>query len=118
MPPKKKKKKADSSDASPAKSLASELKKMESGLSQTLQAYRNKLSADLASVQDWNSKLLDSGKELSREQARNLGDMLGLLRELKMKPEKGRRRDLRKIEVVLEDLQQLAKPKHSDKANR
>lgn len=112
----KKKKKTDSFDASPAKSLASEITNLKAGLRQTLKVYGEKLTSDLAEVQGWNSKQVESTKQLSREQARDLGDMLGLLRKLKIKPEKGRRRDLRKIEVVLEDLRELAKAKVPAKA--
>lgn len=114
----KKKKKPDSSDASPAKSLAGELTKLRSGLEQTLKVYGEKLTSDLAAVQQWNSKLVGSTKPLNRERARDLGDMLGLTRKLKLKPEKGRRRDLRKIEVILEDLQEMAKTKRAGKAER
>ncbi|MGI9087048.1 MAG: hypothetical protein ACR2HH_04785 [Chthoniobacterales bacterium] len=49
----------------------------------------------------------------ARAQIRDLGDMLGLLRKLKLKPEKGRRRDLRKIDSVIEDLVLLCQQKRA-----
>ena len=82
-------------------------------LHRTSRAYEKSLADDLALVIAWNesvAKLADP----SREQIRDLGDMLGLLRKLKIKPEKGRRRDLRKIDAVLEDLVLLSRQKRSD----
>lgn len=98
-----KKSKADDSDASPAKSLGQELQNLQRSLRLTAQAYAKKLNADLALVTAWNEDLAKVERP-TREQVRDAGDMLGLMRRLKIKPEKGRRRDLRRIDALLEDL--------------
>ena len=53
---------------------------------------------------------LESSKpseELSRERLHQLRDLTILVRKRKLKPEKGRRKDLRKIDSLIEDLQLL-----------
>jgi hypothetical protein len=105
----KKKDKDAGPEASPAKSLAEELEKLPGLFDKTLRSYRAKIAEELATVTAWNSKLASSAAPLTRAQLRDIGDMLGLLRKLKIKPEKGRRRDLRKIEATIEDLTQLAR---------
>lgn len=101
--PKKKKRKSDHSDAAPTKSLGRELTVLRRNMNRTARAYERKLKVDMALVASWNATMARI-ENPTREQLRNLGDMLGLLRKLKVKPEKGRRRDLRKIEAVVEDL--------------
>ena len=49
-----------------------------------------------------------SRKKVSPECAHALREMLVLLRGLEVKPEKGRRRDLKKIESVVEEMRKLA----------
>jgi hypothetical protein len=46
-------------------------------------------------------------EELSRERLHQLRDLTILVRKRKLKPEKGRRKDLRKIDSLIEDLQLL-----------
>jgi hypothetical protein len=48
-----------------------------------------------------------SRKKVSSECTHALREMLVLLRGLEVKPEKGRRRDLKKIESVIEELRRL-----------
>jgi hypothetical protein len=114
MPPKKKKKKKDKdhSDASPAKSLGEALSALRRNLRQALRSYETKLAGDLEAVIAWNTALAENGKP-TREQLRDIGDMLGLIRKLKVKPEKGRRRDLRKLDTVVEDLVLLSHQKRA-----
>lgn len=47
------------------------------------------------------------GKKLSHAKMIDLRDMLTVLRKTEFKPEKGRRRDLRKIDDMIEDLKIL-----------
>lgn len=48
-----------------------------------------------------------SKKKLPGSRVSDLRDMLMLLRSLEVKPPKGRRRDLKKVEVVVEDLRAI-----------
>ncbi|MGI8436973.1 MAG: hypothetical protein ACR2NX_08730 [Chthoniobacterales bacterium] len=112
MPPKKKSK-SNPEEASPAKSVGEELAALQKLLRVTAEAYEKRLQAEIARVAAWNESVAQSDKP-SREQMRDQGDMLGLLRKLKLKPEKGRRRDLRKIDSVVEDLVSLCRQKSAD----
>ncbi len=113
MAPKKKQdRKQKHSDASPAKSLGEELVSLERSLRAVAKTYQAKLTADLALIKNWNEDIAKSAKP-ERDDVRSQGDMIGLLRKLKLKPEKGRRRDLRKIDSVLDDLMFLSGQKRA-----
>ncbi len=49
----------------------------------------------------------ESGRKLPAARAHDLRDMLSLLRNLEVKPAKGRRRDLKKVENLLEELRRI-----------
>jgi hypothetical protein len=42
--------------------------------------------------------------ELSRDELHRIRDLTSLVRDRKLKPEKGRRKDLRKLDALIEDL--------------
>ncbi len=65
--------------------------------------YVQRLDAEIARVAEWNAKL-ERAEEPSRAEIRHIGDMLSLVRKVDAKPEKGRRKDLRKIDAVVSDL--------------
>ena len=72
----------------------------------TVRAYAARLEIGLAE----SRAALESSKpaeELSRERLHQLRDLTILVRKRKLKPEKGRRKDLRKIDSLIEDLQLL-----------
>jgi hypothetical protein len=108
MAPRKKQK---HSDASPGKSLGEELIVLERSLRAVSKAYQARLATDLALIKTWNETVAKATRP-ERDEVRSQGDMIGLLRKLKLKPEKGRRRDLRKIDSVLEELLFLSRQKH------
>ena len=116
MPPKNKKKKkakeSENTDASPAKSLGEAVAGLRRSLRQTIRFYETRLTSDLETVSVWNKALAANGRP-THEQVRDIGDMLGLIRKLKLKPEKGRRRDLRKIDDLVEDLVMLSRQKRA-----
>ena len=91
---------------SPARLLESELEKLRSDLRTTVRAYAARLEIGLAE----SRAALEASKpaeELSRERLNQLRDLTILVRKRKLKPEKGRRKDLRKIDSLIEDLQLL-----------
>jgi len=91
---------------SPARLLESELEKLRSDLRTTVRAYAARLEIGLAE----SRAALETSKpaeELSRERLHQLRDLTILVRKRKLKPEKGRRKDLRKIDSLIEDLQLL-----------
>ena len=101
---------AKSKNTSPARLLESELEKLRHDLRATVRAYAARLEIGLAE----SRAALESSKpaeELSRERLHQLRDLTILVQKRKLKPEKGRRKDLRKIDSLIEDLQLLVPDK-------
>jgi signal-transduction protein with cAMP-binding, CBS, and nucleotidyltransferase domain len=91
---------------SPVKVLDSELEKLRSDLRATVRAYAARLEIDLAESRAALGALKPA-EELPRECLHELRDLMIHIRKRKLKPEKGRRKDLRKIDSLIEDLQLL-----------
>lgn len=101
---------AKSKETSPARQLESELEKLRSDLRATVRAYAARLEVGLAE----SRAALESSEpaeNLSRERLHELRELMILVRKRKLKPEKGRRKDLRKIDSLIEDLQVLVPSK-------
>ncbi len=99
----KKRKVNGSLSASPVKLLESELVQLRGELRKTLRAYSARLEIQLAqSVAAVRASApVDN---LPKERLHQLRDMTTLVRKRKVKPEKGRRKDLRKIDSLITDL--------------
>lgn len=91
---------------SPATLLESELERLRMDLRTTVRAYAARLEIGLAESRA-ALEVNKPAEELSRERLRQLRDLTILVRKRKLKPEKGRRKDLRKIDSLIEDLQLL-----------
>jgi hypothetical protein len=91
---------------SPVKVLQTELEKLRRDLRATVRAYASRLEIDLAESRAVLGSL-DPVDELSRERLHELRDLMIHVRKRKLKPEKGRRKDLRKIDSLIEDLRIL-----------
>jgi hypothetical protein len=90
-------------DASPAKSLVEDLRKLREILRKTARAYTRRLDQEIGSVIEWaHSNSIDG--RMSQSRIRDIGDMLTLVRKVEAKPDKGRRKDLKKIDSVVSDL--------------
>jgi hypothetical protein len=92
-----------SSGASPAKLLKSELLKLRGEFRQTVRVYTARLEIQLAQT----VAALQASKapeDLPRERLHQLRDLTTLVRKRKVKPEKGRRKDLRKIDSLITDV--------------
>jgi hypothetical protein len=96
---------AQSKETSPARLLGSELETLRRDLRTTVRAYAARLELGLAE----SRAALESNNcaEPSRERLHQLRDLTILVRKRRLKPEKGRRKDLRKIDSLIEDLQLL-----------
>ena len=90
--------------ASPVTMFELELAALRRDLRRTLKAYAHRLEADLQSTATAISAL-PPAEQLSTDHLHELREMTILLRRRKLKPEKGRRKDLRKIDALVEDLQ-------------
>jgi hypothetical protein len=111
--------KSKTSETSPAKSLCGELNTLEKAFHQILRAYSLRFDADLNQVRQ-AVKALEEGKKIPQTRIHDLRDMLMLIRKLDVKPLKGRRRDLKRAESVVEDLGRFIKDWEatSEKASR
>lgn len=96
----------DAPESSPAKSVVEELDALRDEFRSTLSAYASRLEEELglvrAAVNDTAGR-----KKIPAAKLRDLRDMLTLLRKFSIKPEKGRRKDLKKIDSLVGDLTML-----------
>jgi hypothetical protein len=96
--------KNDGSEASPSKAVASELQDLRAELRESASSYAARLDAEIERVRQAVETV---GGNSSGAKIRDLRDMLTLLRNRQLKPDKGRRKDLKKIESVVNDLTML-----------
>jgi hypothetical protein len=91
------------------KLLESELQSLRVDLRQTARTYIARLEIQLAE----SAAMIVSygkGKRLAPEHLQEIRDLTIMLRTRKLKPEKGRRKDLRKIESLIGDLHSAMHP--------
>jgi len=98
------KRKAD--DALPTRAVVAELSKFRKVARASIDAHRCRVEAKLDGVRQKVEALAENNK-LPDGRGRDLRDMLTLLRSHKIDPAKGRRKDLKKIESLAEDLSML-----------
>src|SRR5471030_1424134 len=91
----------DGTEGSPAKSVLDELEKIRAILHETVAKYQLRLEAEIDAIEAIMGK--EKG-ELTSAKMRDVRDMLTVLRNMDIKVDKGRRKDLRKIESVLGDI--------------
>ena len=97
-------------DASPVKMLESEISALRRDLRATLRAYVSRLESELAATAA-ALKTYGPVDELSRERLHRVRDLTIMVRNRRLKPEKGRRKDLRQIDMLITDLQPLVEAK-------
>ena len=96
-------------ETSPATMLAEELASLRRDLRATIRAYAARLEIDLA--ESIAAIASSKGAEtLLRDQVHEIRDLTIMLRKRKLKPEKGRRKDLRKIDSLIRDLHSVTHP--------
>ena len=91
----------------PVTMLQSELRSLRRELRTTLRAYSARLEISLAQT----SAIIEATKpadELSRDELHRIRDLSSIVRDRKLKPEKGRRKDLRKLDELIEELSHAA----------
>ena len=95
----------------PVTMLHAELQTLRRELRETVRAYSARLELSLAQTVALvaESKPAD---ELSREQLFKIREMTEILRNRKLKPEKGRAKDLRKLAELIEELESVAQSGH------
>ncbi len=90
-------------EASPMKAVVEELDVLRSDFRAAVDSYASRIEAEIAQAQATVLAELQK-KKVSQSKLRDLRDMLTLLRKFSIKPEKGRRKDLKKIDALVGDL--------------
>ncbi|MDD5198307.1 MAG: hypothetical protein PHC88_00760 [Terrimicrobiaceae bacterium] len=93
-------------EASPAKSVIEELDILRIEFRSALQAYASRIEEEIGLIQQSTAKQTTKTK-IAPAKLRDLRDMLTLLRKFSIKSEKGRRKDLKKIDTLVGDLTML-----------
>jgi rubrerythrin len=96
--------KSDSSEASPSKAVVSELQDLRAELRETASSYVARLDAEIERVRSAVEGMRTSS---SGAKIRDLRDMLTMLNHRQIKADKGRRKDLKKMESIVKDLGML-----------
>jgi hypothetical protein len=94
---------AKSLDVSPAKSFAEEVEILRKSFRACLDVYATRVEAELSHIKEATLAKTQSA-QLSQNTIRDLRDMITLCRTLDIKPEKGRRKDLKKIDSLIDEL--------------
>jgi len=112
---KKQRHKKELREISPVTMLTDELDAVRRDLRRTIRAYTARLELDLAESITAVTRY-KRPEELSRERLHDIRDLTIMMRKRKLKPEKGRRKDVRKLDSLIRDLHSIAQPNvdHSD----
>lgn len=102
----KKKKRKQKGETSPVRQLELELHLLRRELRTTARAYTLGLERDLLAVLASLSQLAPV-ESLSREELHRVRDWSIMVRQRRLRPEKGRRKDLRKIDNLVSELRPL-----------
>ena len=86
--------------------LQLELRELRRELRTTARTYAQRLERDLVVATDALDRYAPTEK-LTREQLHCVRDFAIMVRQRRLRPEKGRRKDLRKIESLISDLRPL-----------
>ena len=96
----------------PVTMLQTELQMLRRELRATLRAYSARLEISLAQT----NAIIATTKpadELSRDELHRIRDLTSLVRDRKLKPDRGRRKDLRKLDALIEDLKSAVQNGHA-----
>jgi len=97
---------ADNKNSSPANSAVLELDRLRALFREAVDQYALRVDLDISQVQE--KVAVQAGKpKIPEAKMRDLRDMLTLLRNTQIKSEKGRRKDIKKIDAMVGDLQLL-----------
>jgi len=93
-----------SGETSPVTSVIEELEVLSTDFRSALEIYASRIEAEILSVRTAVERAEGKSGKLSSAKLRDLRDMLTLLRKFRIKPDKGRRKDLKKIDALIGDL--------------
>lgn len=98
--------KTPTSEASPAKTLLEEMKNFRVAGHGTLEAVRANFDTRLDRLQSLVENV-GAADDIPPRQLRDIRDMLTILSDPRMKPPKGRLKDLKKMESIPDDLEMM-----------
>lgn len=98
--------KTELTEASPAKALLEELEVFRGVCHGTLHSIGARLDEQIDAIRV-RVDGLGSGEDVPSGKNRDIRDMLTLLRNAGVKPEKGRRKDLKKLDSISDDLSMM-----------
>lgn len=99
--------KSKSASALPFKTVTEELTFLRKTFRDLIGTYAAQIESEIAHLHAAVQADGESKKKLPGSRTADLRDMLMLLRSLEVKPSKGRRRDLKKVENLLEELRTI-----------
>lgn len=88
----------------PLKTVAEELAFLRKSFRDLVAIYANQVEAEITHLHTVVNEEAESKRKLPASRVNDLRDMLMLLRSLEIKPAKGKRRDLKKVENLVEEL--------------
>lgn len=98
---------AKKAEPSPVKSVAEELESLRKTLREVVKNYSNRIESEIADLRAIVLGLTETAESLPTSRMHELRDMLTLMRTLQVKEEKGRRKDVKKIDDLVADLRQF-----------
>jgi hypothetical protein len=90
-------------EASPMKSLLQELDAFRALFRASIKGYASRLDGEMSAVRT-RLEAVGATETIPAAKLRDIREMLTLLRHVEVKPEKGRRKDLKKLDSVVGDL--------------
>lgn len=93
-------------ESSPMKAVLEELEILQVTMREAMQSYQSRLEAGIGEVRG-KVETVQEMKKLSHAKMHDMRDMLTVLRTTRVKVDKGRRKDLKKIDGVVGDLKML-----------
>jgi hypothetical protein len=84
--------------------VGKELEELDAAFHMIVRAYTQRFTTELDLVRR-GVETIKEQKKIARGQIQDLRDMLMLIRQLEIKPTKGKRRDLKRLEGLVDDLQ-------------
>lgn len=88
------------------KAVAEELQALETAFHESIDSYRQRVTEEIGTIRGAVEKI---DTEPNQEQIRDLRDMLTLLRNFEIKSAKGRRKELKKVDLLVDDLAHLTR---------
>ena len=96
-------------EVSPLTKLQAELVTLRRKLRATIRAYATRLEIDLAESTTAVAALKPA-ETLSRQRLHEIRELTTMLRDFNVKPEKGRRKDLRKLDSLIHEVHSITHP--------